>query len=123
MGKTGNSHRSVPAQELHSRAVPSVGGSITTQSLQPQGEISEEGRKKIKQCKQSLERFFLDEIDLDDNFCFSFPFFYFMSHWSTLTDEASLSRLFKTWFIFLFSSKAENVTISFTDWGQFHKLF
>ena len=43
---SGYSHRSVPAQELHSRAAPSVGGSITAQSVQPQGEIPEEGRKK-----------------------------------------------------------------------------
>ena len=27
--------------------MPSVGGNITAQSVQPQGEISEEGRKKI----------------------------------------------------------------------------
>ena len=46
---SGYSHRSVPTkppQELNSRAVPSVGGSITAQSVQPQGEIPEEGRKK-----------------------------------------------------------------------------
>ena len=39
---------SEPAQELPSRAMPSVGGNITTQSVQPQGEIMEEGRKKEK---------------------------------------------------------------------------
>ena len=33
--------------ELHSRAAPSVGGNITAQSVQPQGEIPEEGRKKL----------------------------------------------------------------------------
>ena len=43
---SGYSHRSLPAQELLSRAVPSVGGSITAQLVQPQGEIPEEGRKK-----------------------------------------------------------------------------
>ena len=42
----GYSHISEPAQELHSRAAPSVGGNITTQLVQPQREIPEEGRKK-----------------------------------------------------------------------------
>ena len=32
---------SEPAQELHSRDMPSVGGNTTTQSVQPQGEIPE----------------------------------------------------------------------------------
>ena len=36
------------AYELHSRAAPSVGGNTTTQSVQTQGEIPEEGRKKEK---------------------------------------------------------------------------
>ena len=40
------SHISVPAQELHSRATLSVGGSITAQSVQLQGKILEDGRKK-----------------------------------------------------------------------------
>ena len=40
------SHISEPAQELHSRATPSVRGNIIAQSVQPQGEIPEEGRKK-----------------------------------------------------------------------------
>ena len=44
---SGYSHRSAPAQELQSRAAASVGGSITAQLVQPQGEIPEEGRKKI----------------------------------------------------------------------------
>ena len=44
----GYSHISVPAQELHRRAAPSVEGSITAQSVRPQGEILEEGRKKVK---------------------------------------------------------------------------
>ena len=48
MINSGHSHRSVPAQELYSMAAPSVGGSVTTQSVQPQGEIPEEGKKKIK---------------------------------------------------------------------------
>ena len=43
---SGSSHISEPAQELHSRAVPSVGGNNTAQSVQLQGEIPEEGRKK-----------------------------------------------------------------------------
>ena len=42
-----NSHISEPALELHSRAAPSVGG-ITAQSVQPQGEIPEEGRTEKK---------------------------------------------------------------------------
>ena len=41
---SGHSHGSVPTQELWSRAAPSVGGYVTTQSVQPQGEIPE---KKI----------------------------------------------------------------------------
>ena len=45
---SGYSHISEPAQELHSRAAPSLGGNITAQSFQPQGEIPEEGRKKVK---------------------------------------------------------------------------
>ena len=43
---SGSSHISEPAQELHSRAVPIVGGNNTAQSVQLQGEIPEEGRKK-----------------------------------------------------------------------------
>ena len=47
---SGYSHMSEPAQEpaqeLHSRAAPSVKGNITAQSVQPQGEISEEGTKE-----------------------------------------------------------------------------
>ena len=42
-----NSHISEPAPELHSRAAPSVGG-ITAQSVQPQGDILEEGRTDKK---------------------------------------------------------------------------
>ena len=42
-----NSHISEPALELHSRAALSVGG-ITAQSVQPQGEIQEEGRTEKK---------------------------------------------------------------------------
>ena len=42
----GYSHISEPALELHSRAASSVGGNITAQSVQPQGEIPEEGRRK-----------------------------------------------------------------------------
>ena len=44
-----NSHISEPFLELHSRPALSVGG-ITAQSVQPQGEIPEEGRteKKVK---------------------------------------------------------------------------
>ena len=38
----------MPALALHSRAAPSVGG-ITAQSVQPQGEIPEEGRTE-KNC-------------------------------------------------------------------------
>ena len=39
----------MPVQELHRRAVSSVGGSNTAQSVKPQEEIPEEGRrKKIK---------------------------------------------------------------------------
>ena len=45
----GYSHISEPALELHSRAASSVGGNITAQSVQPQGEIPEEGRKKAQQ--------------------------------------------------------------------------
>ena len=43
---SGYSHISEPTQELNSRAAPSVGGSITAQLVQPQGEIPEEGRKR-----------------------------------------------------------------------------
>ena len=43
---SGYSHISEPTQELNSRAMPSVGGNITAQSVQPQGEIPENGRKK-----------------------------------------------------------------------------
>ena len=43
IGFLDNSHISEPALELHSRSAPSVRG-ITTQSVQPQGEIPEEGR-------------------------------------------------------------------------------
>ena len=43
---SGYSRISVPTQELHSRAAPSVGDNITAQLSQPQGEIPEEGRKK-----------------------------------------------------------------------------
>ena len=46
VNNSGYSHISVPAQELHSRAAPSVGGSITAQLVQPQEEIPEEGKKK-----------------------------------------------------------------------------
>ena len=42
---SGYNHISVPSQKLYSRAAPSVGGSITAQSVQPQGEMPEEGRK------------------------------------------------------------------------------
>ena len=42
-----NSYISEPSLELHSRALPSVGG-ITAQSAQPQGEIPEEGRTEKK---------------------------------------------------------------------------
>ena len=42
----GSSNISEPTQELHSRATPSVEGNTTTQSVQPQGEIPEEGRNK-----------------------------------------------------------------------------
>ena len=42
-----NNHISEPALELHSRAVPSVRG-ITTQMVQPQGEIPEEGSTEKK---------------------------------------------------------------------------
>ena len=45
---SGYSHISEPAQELHSRAEPSVGGNITSQSVKPQGKILEEDRKKKK---------------------------------------------------------------------------
>ena len=38
--------KSEPALELHNRAAPSVGGKITAESVQPQREIPEEGRKK-----------------------------------------------------------------------------
>ena len=37
---------SVPAREQHSRVAPSVGGSINALSVQPLGEIPEEGRRK-----------------------------------------------------------------------------
>ena len=40
-------HLNNGALRLHRRDAPSVGGSITAQSVQPQGEIPEEGRKKI----------------------------------------------------------------------------
>ena len=43
---SGYSHISEPALELHSRAAPSVRGNITAQSVQPQGEIQEDGRRK-----------------------------------------------------------------------------
>ena len=45
---SGYSHISEPTQELHSRAAPSVRGIITAQSVQLQGEIPEEGRRKNK---------------------------------------------------------------------------
>ena len=45
---SGYSHISEPALELQSRAAPSVRGNITAQSVQPQGEILEEGRRKKK---------------------------------------------------------------------------
>ena len=44
--KSGYSHISEPALELHSRAAPSVGGNITAQSVLTQGEISEEDRSE-----------------------------------------------------------------------------
>ena len=44
---SGYSHISEPTLELQSRAAPSAGGNITAQSVQPQGEIPEEGRKKL----------------------------------------------------------------------------
>ena len=57
----GYSHISEPAQELHSRASPSVRGNITTQLVQPRGEIPEEGRKKKKKkhnnCSLMLYKF------------------------------------------------------------------
>ena len=46
-----NSYLSEPALELYSRAVPRVRG-ITPQSVQPQGEIQEEGRTEKKTTKQ-----------------------------------------------------------------------
>ena len=46
-----NSHIQEPALKLHSRAAPSIGG-ITAQSVQPQGEIPEEGRTE-KRKKES----------------------------------------------------------------------
>ena len=48
---------SVPTQELHSRAAPSVGGSITAQSVQPQGEILEEDRRKKNNVYSSANTF------------------------------------------------------------------
>ena len=54
---SGYSHISEPAQELHSRAEPSVGGNITSQSVKPQGEILEEDRKKKLNIKKSLPDF------------------------------------------------------------------
>ena len=51
---SGYSHRSVPAQELHCMAAPSVGGSITAQSVQPQEEIPEEGRKNTKKLTTNM---------------------------------------------------------------------
>ena len=43
------------AIDLHSRAAPNVGGSITAQLVQPQGEIPEEGRKTRKNCFLSIQ--------------------------------------------------------------------
>ena len=43
---SGYSHISEPALELNNRAAQSVRGNITDQSVQPQGEIPEEGIKK-----------------------------------------------------------------------------
>ena len=45
---------SEPAKELHRRAAPSVRGNITTQSVQLQGEIPEEGRKNTKNTHEYL---------------------------------------------------------------------
>ena len=50
---SGSSHILEPAQELHSRAGPSVRGNTTAQLVQPQGEILEEGRRK-KMCNSVL---------------------------------------------------------------------
>ena len=56
-----NSHISEPARELHSRAAPSIGG-ITAQSVQPQGEIPEEGRTKKNFEKTQHEIYVIQNI-------------------------------------------------------------
>ena len=42
---SGYSHISEPTQELHSRAVPKVGGNITAQLVQPRGKSRRKAEK------------------------------------------------------------------------------